>query len=69
MGDPGQAKLRLFEAVVALLALAARDQGLLLIVDATLRTWLLGHIKLLLAIQFCRIPVVFVPHTTTTLAH
>src|SRR6185437_3689490 len=33
VGDPGQAKLRLFEAVVALLARAARDQGLLLIVE------------------------------------
>ncbi|HYW29801.1 MAG TPA: AAA family ATPase [Gaiellales bacterium] len=33
VGDPGQAKLRLFEAVVALLGLAARDHGLLLIVE------------------------------------
>jgi class 3 adenylate cyclase len=33
VGDPGQAKLRLFEAVVALLARAARDQGLLLILE------------------------------------
>jgi len=33
LGDPTQAKLRLFEAVVALLNLAARDRGLLLIVD------------------------------------
>ena len=33
LGDPTQAKLRLFEAVVALLDLAARDRGLLLVVD------------------------------------
>src|SRR5262249_51476385 len=33
IGDPTQAKLRLFEAVVALLNLAARGRGLLLIVD------------------------------------
>jgi class 3 adenylate cyclase/tetratricopeptide (TPR) repeat protein len=33
LGDPTQAKLRLFEAVVALLSLAAREQGLVLIVD------------------------------------
>lgn len=33
VGDPGQAKLRLFEAVVGLLASAARDQGLLLILE------------------------------------
>jgi class 3 adenylate cyclase len=33
VGDPGQAKLRLFEAVVGLLARAARDQGLLLILE------------------------------------
>jgi class 3 adenylate cyclase len=33
LGDPTQAKLRLFEAVVALLSLAAQDRGLLLIVD------------------------------------
>jgi predicted ATPase/class 3 adenylate cyclase len=33
VGDPGQAKLRLFEAVVALLALAAQDQGVLLVVE------------------------------------
>jgi class 3 adenylate cyclase len=31
--DPGQAKLRLFEAIVALLALPAADQTLLLVVD------------------------------------
>ncbi|MFL5861708.1 MAG: AAA family ATPase [Solirubrobacteraceae bacterium] len=33
MGDPAQAKLRLFEAVVGLLGGAARDQGLLLILE------------------------------------
>ena len=33
VGDPTQAKLRLFEAVVGMLAMAARDQGLLLIVE------------------------------------
>jgi class 3 adenylate cyclase len=33
VGDPGQAKLRLFEAVVALLTLAAQDQGALLVVE------------------------------------
>jgi len=33
LGDPAQAKLRLFEAVVALLGLAARDRGLLLVID------------------------------------
>jgi len=33
LGDPAQAKLRLFEAVVALLSLAASDRGLLLIID------------------------------------
>ncbi|HEX2589423.1 MAG TPA: AAA family ATPase, partial [Gaiellales bacterium] len=33
VGDPAQAKLRLFEAVVALLGLVARDRGLLLIVE------------------------------------
>ena len=33
VGDPTQAKLRLFEAVVGLLATAARDQGLLLILE------------------------------------
>ena len=33
VGDPAQAKLRLFEAVVALLAVPAREQGLLLIVE------------------------------------
>ena len=33
VGDPGQAKLRLFEAIVALLERAARDQGLLLILE------------------------------------
>lgn len=32
-GDPGQAKLRLFESVVALLELGARDRGLLLVLD------------------------------------
>jgi class 3 adenylate cyclase len=32
-GDPGQAKLRLFESVVTLLELWARDRGLLLVVD------------------------------------
>jgi predicted ATPase len=32
-GDPGQAKLRLFESVVALLELWARDRGLLLVLD------------------------------------
>jgi class 3 adenylate cyclase/tetratricopeptide (TPR) repeat protein len=33
VGDPGQAKLRLFEAVVALLAVPARERGLLLVID------------------------------------
>jgi predicted ATPase/class 3 adenylate cyclase len=33
VGDPGQAKLRLFEAVIALLSLAAQDQGVLLVVE------------------------------------
>jgi class 3 adenylate cyclase len=33
VGDPGQAKLRLFEAVVALLAVPAREHGLLLVVE------------------------------------
>ena len=33
VGDPTQAKLRLFEAVVGLLGTAARDQGLLLILE------------------------------------
>jgi class 3 adenylate cyclase len=33
LGDPAQAKLRLFEAVVALLALPAREHGLLLVVE------------------------------------
>ncbi|MBA3735305.1 MAG: AAA family ATPase [Actinobacteria bacterium] len=33
VGDPAQAKLRLFEAVVALLSLPAREHGLLLIVE------------------------------------
>jgi class 3 adenylate cyclase len=33
LGDPAQAKLRLFEAVVALLNIAARERGLLLVVD------------------------------------
>ncbi|HEY5661967.1 MAG TPA: AAA family ATPase [Gaiellaceae bacterium] len=33
LGDPTQAKLRLFEAVVALLDVAARERGLLLVVD------------------------------------
>jgi len=33
LGDPTQAKLRLFEAVVALLDVAAGDRGLLLVVD------------------------------------
>jgi class 3 adenylate cyclase len=32
-GDPAQAKLRMFESVVALLELWARDRGLLLVVD------------------------------------
>jgi class 3 adenylate cyclase len=32
-GDPAQAKLRLFEAVVALLSVPAREQGLLLVVE------------------------------------
>jgi predicted ATPase/class 3 adenylate cyclase len=32
-GDPAQAKLRLFEATVALLALPAREQGILLVVE------------------------------------
>src|SRR5262245_63223258 len=33
LGDPAQAKLRLFEAVVALLSLATREHGVVLIVD------------------------------------
>jgi predicted ATPase/class 3 adenylate cyclase len=33
LGEPAQAKLRLFEAVVALLNLAARERGALLVVD------------------------------------
>ena len=33
VGDPAQAKLRLFEALVALLGIAARERGLLLIVE------------------------------------
>ena len=33
LGDPAQAKLRLFEAVVALLAVPAREHGLLLVVE------------------------------------
>ncbi len=33
VGDPAQAKLRLFEAVVALLAMPARERGLLLVVE------------------------------------
>jgi class 3 adenylate cyclase len=33
VGDPAQAKLRLFEAVVGMLGTAARDQGLLLILE------------------------------------
>jgi class 3 adenylate cyclase len=33
VGDPAQAKLRLFEAVVALLAVPAREHGLLLVVE------------------------------------
>src|SRR6476620_9719619 len=33
VGDPAQAKLRLFEAVVALLSLTARERGLLLILE------------------------------------
>jgi class 3 adenylate cyclase len=33
LGDPTQAKLRLFEAVVALLNVAAREHGVLLVVD------------------------------------
>src|ERR687885_748424 len=33
IGDPSQAKLRLFEAVVALLAIPAREHGLLLVVE------------------------------------
>jgi predicted ATPase len=33
VGDPTQAKLRLFEAVVGLLGMAARDHGLLLILE------------------------------------
>src|SRR6478609_2435699 len=33
VGDPTQAKLRLFEAVVGLLSLPARERGLLLIVE------------------------------------
>ncbi|HZA40128.1 MAG TPA: AAA family ATPase [Actinomycetota bacterium] len=32
-GDPGQAKLRLFESVVAMVSLAAADAGLLLVVE------------------------------------
>jgi class 3 adenylate cyclase/tetratricopeptide (TPR) repeat protein len=32
-GDPGQAKLRLFEAIVALLAVPARERGLLLVME------------------------------------
>jgi class 3 adenylate cyclase len=33
VGDPAQAKLRLFEAVVGMLGMAARDRGLLLILE------------------------------------
>jgi class 3 adenylate cyclase len=33
LGDPAQAKLRLFEAVVALVAIPAREHGLLLVVE------------------------------------
>ena len=33
VGDPGQAKLRLFEAIVVLLAVPARERGLLLVVE------------------------------------
>ena len=33
VGDPAQAKLRLFEAIVGMLGTAARDQGLLLILE------------------------------------
>jgi class 3 adenylate cyclase/tetratricopeptide (TPR) repeat protein len=33
VGDPTQAKLRLFEAVVALLAVPAREQGMLLVIE------------------------------------
>lgn len=33
VGDPAQAKLRLFEAVVTLLRVVAQDQGLLLVVE------------------------------------
>src|SRR5919198_6541100 len=33
LGDPAQAKLRLFEAVVALLAVPAREHGLFLVVE------------------------------------
>ena len=33
LGDPAQAKLRLFEAVVALLGVPAREHGLLLVVE------------------------------------
>jgi predicted ATPase len=33
VGDPGQAKLRLFEAVVALLTVPARERGLLLVLE------------------------------------
>src|ERR671935_646126 len=33
LGDPAQAKLRLFEAVVALLSVPARERGLLLVVE------------------------------------
>lgn len=33
VGDPAQAKLRLFEAVVALLAIPAHEQGMLLVVE------------------------------------
>jgi class 3 adenylate cyclase/tetratricopeptide (TPR) repeat protein len=32
-GEPGQAKLRLFEAIVALLAIPARERGLLLVIE------------------------------------
>src|SRR5262249_23377018 len=32
-GDPAQAKLRLFEAIVALLAVPARERGLLLVIE------------------------------------
>jgi class 3 adenylate cyclase len=33
VGDPGQAKLRLFESVVALLSMPARERGLLLVLE------------------------------------